>query len=135
MNTAKVRCPYCDTKYPVETNCTPEQCEMRPKSLVRFQEEIREWSDKNFGENANAFNAFMGMVEEMGELSHALLKRNQGIRHTPEEIDALVKDAVADILIFTLNFCSYSNISAQDVLELTWNRVKQRDWTKNKMEG
>lgn len=69
------------------------------------QEEVGLWSRQNFG-HQSADNPLFGLAEEVGELSHAHLKGEQGIRHTPDEIKHLKQDALADIAIYLMDFCS-----------------------------
>ena len=48
----------------------------------------------------------LGICEEAGELCHAQLKKEQGIRGTIEQHDAAMKDAVGDIMIYAINYLS-----------------------------
>lgn len=45
------------------------------------------------------------------------------------------KDAVADLIIFTTNFCTKMGWDFQQIVESTWREVAKRDWTKNKVDG
>ena len=71
-----------------------------PLNLSEVQWEQKSWEQHNFP-NKIWQHAFMGMVEELGELSHALLKQEQGIRGDKNELELLAKDAIGDLLIFT----------------------------------
>lgn len=109
-------------------------------NVEKTQEEILEWSTRNFGEVPNSqipmrVSSFLGMVEEIGELAHALLKWAQGIRGTPEEHREAVSDAIADLMVFTLDFCGRNNLDADTLLRDVWNKVRERDWKKNKVDG
>lgn len=73
-------------------------------NFADLQKQVGEWSRRNFPNNTPD-NPFKGMVEELGELAHALLKKEQGIRGTPEEHDVAAKDAVGDLLVYTADFC------------------------------
>jgi NTP pyrophosphatase (non-canonical NTP hydrolase) len=106
----------------------------------KTQNEITEWSQRNFGEVPNTqipyrISSFLGMVEEIGELAHAMLKMAQGIRETREEHEEAVKDSIADLLVFTLDFCGRNGMSAEQLLNDVWAKVKLRDWNKNKVTG
>lgn len=93
-----------------------------------LQNEVSQWSYNNFGDQP-AINPFLGVVEEVGELSHALLKHNQGIRGVDDKKLVEMKiDAVADIIIFLADFCGRNGIDMQDAVDLTWKQVKQRNW-------
>src|SRR5262245_2028022 len=62
-------------------------------NLSRTQAEIYEWSTRNFGNPVEiTYNiwSFLGMVEEVGEIAHAILKYSQEIRGTREEHEAAV---------------------------------------------
>lgn len=107
------------------------------KELLTFeklQEEQREWSLRNFGPH-DAIDPMLGLVEEVGELAHAMLKSKQGIRGTKEEHEAAAKDSVGDILVYLADFCTSSGWDMQQIIQDTWSAVKQRDWTKDKDLG
>ena len=74
------------------------------------------------------------MGEEVGELMHAFLKSEQGIR-TNEDHRAGMVDAIGDLFIFAAHFCELNNIDMQGAVNTTWAKVKLRDWTKNKTDG
>lgn len=79
------------------------------KTLQEIQIEQRAWALKNFGERPS-WHPLMGVMEELGELAHSLLKREQGIRGTRAEHDANIRDAVGDIMIFLMDFCSCEDV-------------------------
>lgn len=95
--------------------------------LFVFQEQVGEWVKKNFP-NQHPYQPLLGLAEEVGELAHAHLKGEQGIRHTPEEIILLKEDAIGDILVFLANYCEANDLSLEECVEKTWNDVKKRDW-------
>lgn len=108
--------------------------------MKEIQDEIIEWSHRNFGEVPNSqipyrISSFLGMVEEVGECAHSLLKMTQGIRGSREEHIEGVKDAIADLLVYTLDFCGRNEMDAERLLREVWEKVKQRDWNKNKLNG
>lgn len=84
---------------------------------------------------ANVESALKFLSFGVGKLSHAFLKREQGIRGTKEEHDAAIKDAVADILIYLCDFCNCEKIDMLEELNKTWLQVSQRDWKKNSIDG
>jgi NTP pyrophosphatase (non-canonical NTP hydrolase) len=71
--------------------------------LTNIQSEVGEWARRNFP-NATPQMAWLGVIEEVGELAHAVLKFRQGIRGTAEEHRAAMRDAVADATIFALHY-------------------------------
>lgn len=99
-------------------------------TLEVVQAEHLVWSEHNFGTKPgdDVANPFIGAVEEMGELAHALLKKRQGIRGTPEEHDAAAKDAIGDVMIYLIHLCNLNGWSMRDILEETWQEVGSRDW-------
>lgn len=102
-------------------------------NLEQLQAEVGGWARKNFGEQP-PYRPLLGVAEEVGELAHAQLKLEQGIRVDENHHEA-IKDAVGDIIIFLADFCGRSNISLQQCIDTAWDEVKKRDWTKNKTDG
>lgn len=82
----------------------------------QLQKEQAEWSLRNFGPHP-VEHPLLGMIEELGELAHAHLKGLQGIRHTPEEILAMKKDACADFMIFLSDYFTCRNRTMQDKVD------------------
>jgi NTP pyrophosphatase (non-canonical NTP hydrolase) len=108
--------------------------------LRRTQAEISIWSNHNFGDVPNEqipyrVSSFLGMVEEMGEIAHSILKMTQGIRGDDEKHIEGVKDGIADLLVFLLDFCGRNGMDAENLLSDVWAKVKLRDWNKNKLTG
>jgi len=94
--------------------------------LRKLQDEQRPWVEHNFGERPSYW-PLLGVVEEVGELCHAHLKHEQGIR-TNEDHDAAKRDAVGDIVIYLSDYCSAEGIDLQAAVEETWAEVSKRDW-------
>ncbi len=103
--------------------------------LRRLQAEVAEWSAKNFGTPyGSGYRPLLGVVEEVGELSHAHLKVEQGIRGGQDHwVDKV--DAVGDILIYLADYCAGQGIDMDDAVRKTWDKVRQRDWKKNPESG
>ena len=72
------------------------------KTLTEIYKEHGIWEAKNFPDST-ADDNILGIIEEIGELAHAILKQKQGIR-TNENHTADIRDAVADIMIFLLGY-------------------------------
>lgn len=102
------------------------------KSLSEIQSETAVWAKRNFGISFTSTNNLLGIVEEVGELCHVVLKRNQMIRGVSQDDE---EDAIGDILIFLLNYCNCRNIDITKVLNETWARVSKRDWKANPQTG
>lgn len=103
-------------------------------NLRVIQSENEEWATKNFGPRVPILS-LLGIVEEVGELSHSHLKRDQGIRGTKEEHDAAGKDSVGDIVIYLMDYCNGMGWDLESIIRETWDEVKKRDWKKNKTDG
>lgn len=97
------------------------------------QKDLAEWQKRNFGTKTNGSEwQYMGMVEEVGELGHALLKKKQGIRNMTHED---VADAFADTVIFGIQVMTAEGIDAEKAIEKTINEVLKRDWKKYPSNG
>ena len=68
------------------------------------------------------------MQEEVGELSHAFLKLEQGIRGTERELRDAMFDAVGDIMIFLASFCNANGIDMDFAVVTAWSEVEKRNW-------
>jgi|WetSurMetagenome_2_1015567.scaffolds.fasta_scaffold10221_5 NTP pyrophosphatase (non-canonical NTP hydrolase) len=103
--------------------------------LKQLQQEHLTWSLENFPDNRDPIHPVLGVVEEVGELSHALLKQAQGIRGSHAEHEAAAQDAIGDIVIYLCDVCSRRGWDFDEIVYRTWAQVKQRDWQKNKVTG
>lgn len=99
--------------------------------INELQFDMWEWQEKNFGKDTKPSMLLLGVAEEVGELCHAQLKGEQGIRHTPEEILDMKIDAVGDIFIYLANYCSASNLSIEGCILKAWKEVQKRNWKEN----
>ena len=97
--------------------------------LDELQSQVAAWSRKNFGDQPS-YRPLLGVVEEVGELCHAHLKGEQGIRHTAAELVAMQKDAVGDIVIYLLDYCEREGIDLAECVVGAWEQVKRRDWAR-----
>lgn len=103
-------------------------------TLEQLQAEQKPWVAKNFGTRPY-WQPLLGVGEECGELMHNLLKQEQGIRGSHDDLEVKAMDSVADIIIYLADLCTARGWDMQAILESTWNEVKQRDWTKHKGNG
>jgi len=83
-----------------------------------FQTQQIAWARKNFGK-AYDYQPLLGMIEELGELAHALLKGLQGIRGTAAEHEEAGKDAVADVLVYLTQYCSEKEWALDEIVGAT----------------
>jgi NTP pyrophosphatase (non-canonical NTP hydrolase) len=77
----------------------------------------------------------LGMVEEVGELAHALLKQAQGIRGPWDTLEAKAKDALGDVFVFAANVANRKGWDLARVVRDVWEVVRDRDWRKNPGTG
>lgn len=98
-------------------------------SLNSLQKEVAEWSENNFPDQP-AENPLLGVGEEYGELTHAVLKDKQGIRMDESDVSLdAEKDAVGDIVIFLADFCSRRGYTLGDCVSAAWEgKVRNREW-------
>jgi NTP pyrophosphatase (non-canonical NTP hydrolase) len=85
------------------------------------------WQHNNFP-NAEKWECLAGLTEELGELAHAHLKMHQGIRKNEDHL-ASQKDAVGDIVIYLLGYCTLNGLDIDECIESAWDEVSKRDWT------
>lgn len=78
---------------------------LEPKTLADLQKEIFRWQEYNFGKQKDRRMVF-GICEESGELCHAHLKLEQGIRGDKDDLIASARDAIGDICIYAFNLLS-----------------------------
>lgn len=93
--------------------------------LDKVQTENAEWVTRNFNGKNDDTTSFMGMVEELGELAHVRLKRQQGIRAIQAYAE---EDAIGDLAIYMLHYCTTRGWKLSQIIDYVWNQVKQRDW-------
>lgn len=97
--------------------------------LDAFQQDVHRWANENFGE-ITPIEPLLGMVEELGELCHTVLKNSQDIRGMGD--DALARlsmeDALGDLCVFMANFAAHAGIRLERAIVDTWAKVRERDW-------
>lgn len=108
-------------------------------TFKQLQEEHKTWGAYNFDyqwpDREQAWKPVFGVMEELGELAHAILKQTQGIRGSFQENEIKAQDAIGDITVFLASVCSAMGWDFQELVEKTWNEVKVRDYKKNKNGG
>lgn len=107
------------------------------QGLARAQDQLHEWRERNFP-RADSTQQLLGVVEELGELSHIHLKAIQRIRQgrmSPAEIQRLKEDAIGDIIIYLMGYCSYEGLSLSHCLDEAGAEVLERDWLTNPQYG
>jgi NTP pyrophosphatase (non-canonical NTP hydrolase) len=104
------------------------------KTLTDLQNEVEAWNDKNFPAR-KLYMSLLGVSEEVGELCHAHLKLEQGIRGNPFDLRAQAFDAIGDIVIFLAAYCADNGYSLHDCIWSTWDTVSKRDWVADPANG
>ena len=100
-------------------------------SLSQLQAEGWKWVQHNFP-NGKPYQPLLGVAEEVGELAHAHLKAEQGIRNTTSEDK---EDAIGDIIIYLADYCNRNGLDIQHSLEIAWETASKRDWVKFPKNG
>ena len=100
-------------------------------NLRELQEWQREWSLRNFGEQP-AYRGVLGVAEEVGELCHAVLKSEQGIRGRDADD---IADAIGDVVIYLCEVATSYGLSLQECVEQAKGQCCERDWRKNPETG
>lgn len=85
-------------------------------ALALMQEHHLAWETGNFGPQP-IWVPLNGVVEEAGELFRSYLKIFQGIRGDVSKHKHDAKDAVGDILVFTLSYCTKMGLKMADILK------------------
>lgn len=93
-----------------------------------------DWAEKNFPQSDPSSPLF-GCVEELGEIAHSFLKKRQGIRGTPEEHEAKMRDGVGDLIFFLNHFCALQGWTLHQCLCEAWREVEKRDWQADPESG
>jgi NTP pyrophosphatase (non-canonical NTP hydrolase) len=94
------------------------------KNLNDIQQEQKEWSWENFGPQSPLL-PLLGVVEELGELAHAVLKREQGIRKDENHLHN-EKDAIGDVCIYLLDYCNRRGFNLLELINESWDEVCKR---------
>lgn len=120
----------------IDSYCKPGLCKVKDitdkLTFDKLQEEQKAWADRNFSKDTPFWHPLLGVVEEVGELAHVILKEIQNIRNVSVEKE---KDAVGDIVIYLVDFCSRRGYKLSEIVNNVWNEVKKRDWKKNSKTG
>jgi len=95
--------------------------------LRQIQKKHWKWAKRNFGK-PDPSSPLLGAVEELGELAHSHIKSEQGIRGSSVVHEANGQDAIGDIILFLMQYCSLRGWDLQDILRDTAEDVWLRDW-------
>lgn len=120
--------------------------------IAKIQKELEVWQKHNFP-TRGVHIPLLGVGEELGELAsegdsqhiielckslgklhHAHIKKEQNIRRN-ENHDENKKDAIADILIYLIDYSNDHGYCLETLLTTVWAKVKSRDWVKFPKNG
>lgn len=128
----KLRCTSCGNEEGAKPVVTVAL--RYPDTLRELQREVEPWFRHNFPVQP-ASDTLLIAGEELGELMHAHVKMNQGIRGTAEQHTEKQKDAIGDITIALAAYCNQRGFDFVQVVRDTWDVVRKRDWQVNKIDG
>lgn len=105
--------------------------------LSSFQRSVSEWIMKQPFASQPKHQPLLGAIEELGELAHAHLKNEQGIRgfDNVETANAAKEDAIGDVIVYLAGYCDANGIDLAKCVGRAWEEVRRRDWTKNRKTG
>lgn len=101
-------------------------------NVSALQVKLARWQNHNFGFQP-AERQMLGVMEEVGELSHAILKNQQGIRGMDDQAafkDA-AGDAIADTVVYLIQLCTSLRLDFGTLLRETARDVMERNWVDN----
>ena len=106
---------------------------MEEFNLDLLQFLVAEWHSKNFPMvDLNVDQ--LGLTEEVGELSRALVKMHTGYRGSPEEWKQEAYKEIGDVFISLLNVASALQINLSDAVMDRWETISKRDWTVDRVQ-
>ncbi len=104
--------------------------QMRERASYPTQAEVRQWVLHNFGPTLLDVTT-LGLVEEVGELCRAILKRDQGVRGSYEEWTAEIRKEQGDVMIKLLDLADTARFDLVEAAADRWAVVSERDFRAN----
>jgi len=102
--------------------------------LTKLQTKKSFWEEHNFP-LTKPYRPLLGVGEELGELFHAHLKSEEGIRGSYEEHQREKKDAIGDMIMYLIHYCNLNDLDLDECVQIAWDEIKQRDWIKYPLDG
>lgn len=101
---------------------------------------LRNWRydeviDKHAKPDARDIAPWFMILKEGGELCHSQLKWEQNIRGTAESHEQAAKTALANLTFAVNRYCNMRRWKFEDIVKMTWETVKKRDWQKHQKDG
>lgn len=103
-----------------------------PLNLHDWQTVVGAWCRRNFGIQSDLV-LYGGTGEEAGELLRGAVKREQGIRGTREEWNAVIRAEMGDIVIKLATIAAKEGWQLDDIIRERWSEVSKRDWVADKV--
>lgn len=109
-------------------------------ALNDLQGRLKQWQERNFDPDCTGPEWMaLGACEELGEVSHIIVKAKQRIRQHQAGLDDKtlneLADGVADTVVYLMQLCSHLGIDFAKALYFTAESVMQRDWRKYPTNG
>lgn len=103
--------------------------------ITQLQDLVGAWIDRQPFRDQKPHQPLLGISEEVGELCHAHLKNEQGIRgfEDAEYTKRKKMDALGDIFVYMCGYAKANNISLAESIRMAWVVVRARDWNSNSM--
>lgn len=98
-------------------------------TIQDLQQEVEDWTGTNFPQ-AEATDILLGVVEEVGEMAHAHLKKKQEIRGDGRLHQMEIIDAIGDVIVYLTHYSILMGINLEEAIDTTWRTVRERDWVK-----
>ena len=103
--------------------------------IENLQRQHRIWLRHNFPDQP-AYQPLLGIGEETGELMHAHLKNEQGIRSMNDaRFMDFAEDALGDLFIYMMSYANAKGINLEKSILEAWSTVKNRDWVAHPEAG
>jgi len=97
------------------------------RGLRVLQARLKNWEQEQM--TSSTLITTLGIVGEIGELAHAVVKYQQGVRGiTGKKLREIAEDALVDALIFILATATHLDIDLQDALNKISEKVLARNW-------
>jgi NTP pyrophosphatase (non-canonical NTP hydrolase) len=109
---------YHTHQYEKQKQKQEQEQEQEIQSLDTFFKFIKEWATyRGLIENGNEKTQILKLIEEVGELSAAIIK---------EKSDDEIRDAIGDILVVVFNLINIRKDNIYNIINNVWKNIKNR---------
>lgn len=95
-------------------------------SIGEFQREIGSWALRNFP-NDTRTDVCLGLVEEVGELCRATLKKAQGVRGREQAWEDQIRHEIPDVFIKLCHLAEVYGYDLETLAHQKWGIVQLRE--------